>query len=84
MVIYIGMRDREGGTLPPQKKFGKQREIRVNAGKYQENSGRFNLSQNRLNSGDFITILHKTSDKLPAVPLDFRVLKDIYLENKLI
>jgi hypothetical protein len=44
-------------------------EIRANARKNQENSGRY-LSENRLNSGDFITILHKNSGKLSIAPLE--------------
>jgi hypothetical protein len=38
--------------------------------KNQENSGRFNLSENiMLKSGYFITILHKNSGKLSTAPL---------------
>ena len=41
-------------------------EIRANAGKIKKI--RVDLSENRLNSGNFITILHKKSDKLSTAP----------------
>jgi hypothetical protein len=42
-------------------------EIRANARKNQENSGRF-IRKYRLNSGNEITILHKNSGKLSTAP----------------
>jgi hypothetical protein len=55
-----------GGQQPP--KFWKTWKFRPMLGKIKRI--RADLSENRLNSGNFITILHKNSGKLSTAPLE--------------
>jgi hypothetical protein len=52
----------------PAPKFWNTMEIRANARKNQEISG--DKSENKLNSSNFITILHKNSGKLSTALLE--------------
>ena len=62
--MHIGVRDRGGG----QKKIGKPWKFGQMLGKIKKI--RSDLSENRLNSGNFITILQQNSGKLSTAPLE--------------
>ena len=67
-----------GVCLAPH--FWKNMEIRVNVRKIKKI--RADLSENRLNSGDFVTILHKISGKLSTHPLESISPVRLYVQNQ--
>jgi hypothetical protein len=66
-IFYQGL---QGSSCPPQKKVWKTIEIRANIMLGKIKKIRADLLENRLNSGNFITILHKNSGKLSTAPLE--------------
>jgi hypothetical protein len=66
--MHIGVRDRRGGGGGGKKIFGKPWKFGQMLGKIKKI--RSDLSENRLNSGNFITILQQNSGKLSTAPLE--------------
>jgi hypothetical protein len=66
-LFHIGVRNRAAGEATDPQNFGKPWKFGQMLGKLKKI--RTDLSENRLNSGNFITILHKNSGKLSTALL---------------